>query len=126
MSRIDLTLPEKVPEMAEYQHKECPFNPFALYSLVECTEMRQDLLKASNSECPDDDYVKLAPQMSVLSGSLKEVIAYYIKLVAEEDNLNYRYFLVVTTEDWRRKGIAMVTLDDDELECRPDPFFCQD
>lgn len=119
MSNIDITLPSRVPEMSRYHTIGTGLKPFAIYILSSNTNTPSlpDLLKTTNSLCPRPDYVK-APPKTIFKNSLKEVINYHLTL----SQFDPRYLLAVTTEDWRERGIQVVTLDDDELDCKPDLF----
>lgn len=117
MSDIDITLPSRVPEMSRYHTIATGLKPFALYILSPHPLDLPDLLKTTNSLCPRPDYVKAAPK-TIFKNSLKEVVNYHLTL----SQFDPRYFLAVTTEDWREKGILVVTLDDDDLDCEPDFF----
>ena len=43
--------------------------------------------------------------------------------MASEGNFDPCYFVVVLSDNWKNEGRLPVTLDDDNLECKPDRFF---
>ncbi|KAF1348207.1 hypothetical protein BDV97DRAFT_400367 [Delphinella strobiligena] len=117
MSEIDLTLPSRVPEISHYHTIPTKLNPFAIYNLSPSTDL-QNILEATNSLCPRS-CISAAPS-AFPNDSLSSIIKHHLTLPS--DQFDPRYFLAVTSEDWREEGILVVTLDDDELECRPDAF----
>lgn len=52
---------------------------------------------------------------------LRDVFEYHLELGAEQiyDPI---YFIVATVRDWKKEGVLLVTLDDDNLECKVDSF----
>ncbi|KAI5253511.1 hypothetical protein E4T42_02914 [Aureobasidium subglaciale] len=122
MAKVDLTLPESVPQMARHHTRPMTLDPFALYFLVDCTHDLDEIIKACNSECLRDDYVQCRTRTAFESGSLNEIISHHV-VVCEAEHLDPRYIIVVANEDWKKSGVVMVTLDDDDLECKPDLFW---
>ncbi|KAI5273189.1 hypothetical protein E4T47_03612 [Aureobasidium subglaciale] len=122
MAQVDLTLPESVPQMARHHTKPMTLDPFALYFLVDCTHDLDEIIKACNSECLRDDYVQCRTRTAFESGSLNEVINHHVD-ICEAEHLDPRYIIVVADKDWKKSGVMMVTLDDDDLECKPDLFW---
>ncbi|KAI5210536.1 hypothetical protein E4T39_00314 [Aureobasidium subglaciale] len=122
MAKFDLTLPEGVPKMARHHTRPMALDPFALYFLVDCMSEAGDIIKACNSECLRDDYVQCRTRTAFESGSLNEVIDYHVDN-CEDELLNPRYIIVIADKDWKKNGVVVVTLDDDNLECKPDLFW---
>lgn len=122
MEEINTTLPDHVPEMSQDHSSNGRLNPFALYILADCLDDLPTVLEVTNSLCPTNDYVKPAPHVAFPGSDLKQVIDYHISL-GFVPGYDYRWFLAVTSTDWRKTGILIVTLDDDDMECKPDAFF---
>lgn len=116
---IDLSLPESVPGI-KYHQEQCSTSPFALYTL--CDSSDEDLA-AFEKLCADDanmeEVVSRAPCHRFLNKRLEDIVTYHTDL-GREQNYDPVYFIVIADPAWRTKGVVLVTLDDDDLECKPD------
>jgi len=117
MSVIDLSLPKSVPDMARYQDRPMTLNAFAIYNLIDDEKELSDLIEECHSQCPRDDYIYLREAPGITS--LESLIDFHLDTTVP-DSFDPNLFLVVTDLDWQRKGLMIVTLDDDEG--RPDKF----
>lgn len=122
MSDIDITLPDRVPEMSRHHSIATGLKPFAIYILSSDPNPSDldALIETTNSLCPRPGYVK-PPPTAIFENNLKSVIHYHLTL----SSFDPRYFLAATTENWREKGVLVITLDDDDLDCKPDSFRCK-
>ncbi|KAH0370215.1 hypothetical protein KCU65_g2631, partial [Aureobasidium melanogenum] len=111
MSEIDLTLPDSVPEMSQYENRPMTLDSFAIYNLLDPHTSPPNLVETCNSECPRDDYVHFRASPGI--NSLKGLIDYHLSTTVH-DNFDPNYFLVVTDPDWENKGVCVVTLGDEE------------
>jgi hypothetical protein len=46
-------------------------------------------------------------------------VEYHVEL-AKEGQFDPKYFTVVSYRDWRTKGVVIVALDEEEMQCKPD------
>jgi hypothetical protein len=117
MSEIDLSLPESVPTMAQHQDRPMTLDAFALYNLVDNEKEPSGLIEQCHLDCPRDDYVhfRKAPNIRSLKGLIDLHLENTVK-----DGFDPNLLLVVADKDWRRKGLVIVTLGDDEG--KPDKF----
>lgn len=65
--------------------------------------------------------VSLAPQAKFINQPLRAVFKYHLEL-AEKDAFDPIRFIVAIVEDWKEKGVLLVTLNNDDMECRIDKF----
>ncbi|KAJ9299640.1 hypothetical protein DTO271G3_2524 [Paecilomyces variotii] len=121
---LDLTLPPRAPEMERYHHVGMRIVPFALYALIDIpSDELTALTQACNAQSrPDNVQVRPAPEYRFVGGPLRRVYDYHLQL-GREGQFDPRWFVVVTSKDWREKGILLVTLDDDDLQCKTDAYF---
>jgi len=120
----DLTLPSKAPGMERYHHTPMELLPFALYTLVDFTDEELTQLQAvceSETDCDPGTKVKYPAQYKYVGGPLRAAFAYHLQL-GREGEFDPTYFIAATSQDWREKGVLLVTLDDDDLECNVDSF----
>lgn len=126
LDMVDLTLPETVPEAARY-HSGSSLAPIAVYSLCGLSDNDlEDLRATCESQCEDEPQsnVRLPPRSRFTGQPLRRIIEYHLQL-GDSDDFDPRYFIVATNKDWKNNGVLLVTLDDDDLECHPDKFFCR-
>ena len=126
----DLSLPTKAPSMAQYHHRPMTLHPAALYTLVDLSDGKLELLQR---ECPTGCFdtgdktgnsVRPAPQARFVGQPLRAVFDYHLEL-GKQDEYEPRWFIATvdqTKEDWETKGGILVTLDDDDLACHVDQF----
>lgn len=121
---IDLTLPPGTPEIERYHHVGMRILPFALYTLIDIpSDENTALTQACNAQSrPDNVQVQPAPEYRFVGGPLRRVYDYHLRLV-REGQFDPRWFVVVTSRDWREKGVLIVALDDDDLQCKTDAYF---
>jgi hypothetical protein len=117
MSEIDLSLPESVPTMAQHQDRPMTLDAFALYNLVDNEKEPSGLIEQCHLDCPRDDYVRFRKAPNIRS--LKGLIDLHLNSTVK-DGFDPNLLLVVADNDWRRKGLVIVTLGDDEG--KPDKF----
>ena len=110
--------------------------PAALYTLVPISDSDlSDLQTLCESQSEVDvpgRNIALPPIPSTqfVGKSLKDVMDYHLELISrnhDSEGFDIPRFVVVVDEDWRTKAggspaVMLVTLDDDELECRTDMF----
>ena len=114
---LDLTLPATAPaSIREGGHEDCL--PTALYTLVNLTdpelEELQRVCESGSEQVNPDDSVRLPPQARFAGEPLRAVYDYHLQL-GSESGLDPIYFIVATHKDWKKHGVLLVTLDDDEL-----------
>ncbi|ETS81872.1 hypothetical protein PFICI_06874 [Pestalotiopsis fici W106-1] len=123
----DLSLPTRAPSMARYHDQPMTLHPAALYTLVDLTDAEfQALQDECESGCLETGHergtsVRPAPQSRFVGQPLRAVFDYHVGLGAQ-DTFEPRYFIAAVEKDWRVKGVILVTLDDDDLECKVDKF----
>jgi hypothetical protein len=117
MSEMDLSLPDTVPDMAQFDNRPMTLDSFALYNLVDTEDEPSGLVEESQSDCPRDDYVRFRKAPGV--NSLRSLIEFHLNTTVQ-DAFDPNFFLVVTDPDWRHNGLTVVTLGDDEG--KPDKF----
>ncbi|KAI8623107.1 hypothetical protein F5Y19DRAFT_482064 [Xylariaceae sp. FL1651] len=94
----NLSLPDKAPLMAHYHDEPMTLYPAALYTLVDLTDTELGSLEL---EC----------EAGCIDAGGKQGTS---RVLA--------YFIAVVEKHWQTKGVMMVTLDDDELDCNVDSF----
>lgn len=97
MSAIDLSLPESVPDMAQYQDRPMTLDSFALYSLIDAEKEPSDLIEECHSQCPRDDYVYFRKTPGITS--LNSLIEFHLNTTVT-DGFDPNLFLIVTESDW--------------------------
>ncbi|KAI1379799.1 hypothetical protein F4677DRAFT_407680 [Hypoxylon crocopeplum] len=123
----DLSLPAKAPSMARYHDEPMTLHPAALYTLVDLTDAELgDLERKCEAGCIDTGSepgtsVRLAPRPRFVGQPLRAVFDYHLEL-GTQNTFEPRYFIAAVEKDWRAKGVILVTLDDDELDCNVDSF----
>ncbi|KAI0452518.1 hypothetical protein F5B21DRAFT_483262 [Xylaria acuta] len=123
----DLSLPAKAPSMARYHDEPMTLHPAALYTLVDLTDAEaEDLERECEAGCIDTGNergtsVHLALQPRFVGQPLRAVFDYHLEL-GTQNTFEPRYFIAAVEEDWQTKGVILVTLDDDELDCNVDSF----
>lgn len=118
MSDLDLSLPAVVPGMEQYRDRPMTLDSFAVYNLVSPEDPQSDLVETCNSLCPRDDYVHFRKTSNV--NSLESLINLHLETTAQE-KFDPGLFLVAADQDWKGKGLYIVTLEDDEG--KPDEFL---
>ncbi|KAL9615687.1 MAG: hypothetical protein Q9160_009335 [Pyrenula sp. 1 TL-2023] len=121
----DLSLPSKAPSMARYHNEPMTLHPAALYTLVDLTDAElEDLERECEAGCIDTGSergtsVRLAPQTHFVGQPLRAVFDYHLEL-GRQNTFEPTYFVAAVDKEWRRKGVLLVALDDDELDCNVD------
>ncbi|KAI4734394.1 hypothetical protein E4T50_15073 [Aureobasidium sp. EXF-12298] len=117
MSRLDLSLPDSVPAMAQHSDRPMTLDSFALYILVDTETEHSHLIEECHAQCPRDDYIyfRKAPDVN----SLKTLIDFHLTTTVS-DGFDPNLFLVVTDLNWQQKGVCIITLSDDDG--KPDMF----
>lgn len=125
--QADLSLPARAPSMARYHDQPMTLHPTALYTLVELSDAEMEgLQRECEAGCIDTGHepgssVRPAPQSRFVGQPLRSAFDYHLDL-GTQDTYEPRYFIAAVDKDWRSKGVILVTLDDDELECNVDQF----
>ncbi|KAL2205974.1 hypothetical protein CC79DRAFT_1334299 [Sarocladium strictum] len=118
---IDLTLPEtSSPAIDPYKEMPGELNPFALFVHIPFDDGKEvaEIERVCNQEARDgeddfDDVVKRAtPRFDFRDEPLRASVAYFIDTLLPTKKWDYFYFIAVVDEDWREKGVLMVTMDD--------------
>ena len=119
-----LTLPSQAPGMQYYHNRPMQLLPFALYTIVEFTDEELTQLQLaceSENDCAPGTKVQSPTQFRYIGGPLRDAFDYHVQL-GTEGKFDPRYFIAATNQDWRAKGVLLVILDDDDLECNVDLF----
>jgi hypothetical protein len=117
---LDLSLPDTVPEMANYHDQEAYDGPFAIYTLCDVDEDGvTDIVKTCESDCGVEGQVVRPPHHRFPGGRLRDIVEYHVEL-ARNGQFDPKYFMVVACLEWRTKGVVIVALDDEEMQCKPD------
>ena len=99
--------------------------PFALYTLFDMNDNDFTQLRvACESLYEDEGIVRRAPRSKFTEEPLQAIVDYHLEL-GRSGEYHPTYFIVAVHQDWKSKGVIVVTLDDDELECRPDLLWTQ-
>ncbi|KAI1130676.1 hypothetical protein F5Y10DRAFT_289072 [Nemania abortiva] len=123
----DLSLPAKAPSMARYHNEPMTLRPAALYTLVDLTDAElTDLERECEAGCIDTGNergtcVRLAPRPRFVGQPLRAVFDYHLEL-GTQNTFEPRYFIAAVEKAWQSRGVILVTLDDDELDCNVDSF----
>lgn len=113
--------------MARYHDEPMTLHPAALYTLVDLTDAELgDLERECEAACVDTGNergtsVGLASQPRFVGQPLRAVFDSHLEL-GEQNTFEPRCFIVAVEKEWRSKGVILVTLDDDELDCNVDSF----
>lgn len=113
----DLSLPERVPEMERYHDAPMSLLPFALYALCKLDNNKSESYRQMCATDIDDDQVRLPPRWDFHGESLRAIIRYHVEL-GRQGEFDATYFIVCAYEDC--SSAVLVTLDDDDMECKPD------
>ncbi|KAL3420324.1 hypothetical protein PVAG01_08823 [Phlyctema vagabunda] len=124
-TRPDLTLPARAPSIERLHDQPMELRPAALYTLISLsdTELEDLRLACERDTLPTQPgaNIRLAPRPRFLGDNLRAVFDYHLQL-GTEGVFDPVYFLVAIDRDWENKGVLIVTLDDDDLECKVDKF----
>lgn len=113
----DLTLPERIPEMAQYHDKPMDLLPFAFYTLCEIDDEKLEAYRLICTTDTQDKNVKFPPQYKFVDEPLQSVVDHHLEL-GKEGEFDAQYFAVcVYADSWT---VVIVTLDDEDLQCEPD------
>jgi len=113
----DLSLPDRVPEMEQYHDLPKKILPFAFYTLCDLDGERfEGYRRLCVTEC-DDGMVKLPPQARFVGESLQSIMTYHVEL-GRGGQFDPSSFIVCVYRD--STSVVVVTLDEDDLECKPD------
>lgn len=113
--------------MARYHDQPMSLHPAALYTLVDLTDAElEDLERECETGCIDTGNergtnVRLAPRPRFVGQPLRAVFDYHLEL-GTQNTFEPAYFIAAAEKDWRTRGVILVTLDDDELDCNVDSF----
>lgn len=113
----DLSLPERVPEMERYHDAPMSLLPFALYTLCKLDNNKSESYRQMCATEIDDDQVRLPPRRNFHGESLRAIIRYHVEL-GRQGEFDATYFIVCAYGDC--SSVVLVTLDDDDIECKPD------
>lgn len=119
---MDLSLPSQWPSEARFD--SINLVPAPLYTLVDLTEDElQQVHQACESGCVENGNepntsVRIAPQPRFIRQPLRAVFDHHVEMRTRDAALEFdpKHFIVVVDEAWQRKGVLMVTLDDEESE----------
>ncbi|KAK3048645.1 hypothetical protein LTR09_009954 [Extremus antarcticus] len=116
MAGPNLTLPDTIPEMEQYHDQPEQILPFALYTICELDdETLEDYRIKCATDC-EDDMVRLPPQARFVGASLRQIVTSHLQL-GRGGEFDPTYFIVCVHSD--STSVLVVTLDDDDLECKP-------
>jgi len=128
----DLSLPPTAPSVIRWHDEGFDLLPAALYTLVDLTD--EELLQVQ-TECESESWgtgppdvpgtnVRIAaPRSRFVGEPLRAVFDQHLQLIQQEKpEFNPIYFIVTFNRDWQTKGVLLVTLDDDDFECKTDSF----
>jgi hypothetical protein len=122
MSSPNLTLTATAPSVRKYQTLHMELHPIALYTLISLSSADLASIQARcESQCDSEqprDNVLLAPQHSFSKQPLLAVFDYHLENGENEKPFSPIYFLVAVDEEFEGNGVLLVTLDDDEMECK--------
>ncbi|KAF3059650.1 hypothetical protein GL218_04321 [Daldinia childiae] len=127
LDSLDLSLPAKAPSMACYHDVPMTLHPVALYTLVDLDDVELGYLEREcESECvvigsEPGTSVRLAPRSRFVGQPLRAVFDYHLEL-GPQNTFEPRYFIATSEKNWQTKGVILVALDDDKLECNVDSF----
>ncbi|KAI1250122.1 hypothetical protein MGN70_008573 [Eutypa lata] len=122
-----LSLPARAPSMARYHDEPMTLHPAALYTLVDLADAELgDLERECEAACVDTGSewgtsVRLASQPRFVGQPLRSVFDYHLEL-GQQTKFEPKYFIVAVDKAWRSKGVILVTIDADELDCNVDSF----
>ena len=116
----DLTLPERVPEMEQYRKKPMELLPFAFYALCNLDAEQMEACRRLCATGIDDDTIKLPPRAHFQGQPLRSIVKYHVELGAGGE-FDRKYLIFVVYPD--SHTVILVTLDDSDLECKPDLFW---
>ncbi|KAF2827257.1 hypothetical protein CC86DRAFT_208778 [Ophiobolus disseminans] len=124
---FDLTLPPTAP--ANYLSRDHPREGefAALYTLIPLSEAKlREIASACepNYEKGEDDIVRVAPEPHFISQPLRAVYDSFLELDSIRQFDPY-YFVVVVHEDWRKEGLLLVNIYNDDEPPAIDSFFCK-
>jgi hypothetical protein len=117
MSEMDLSLPDTVPDMAQFDNRPMTLDSFALYNLVDTEDEPSGLVQESQSDCPCDDYVRFRKAPGVKS--LRSLIDFHLDTTVQ-DGFDPNFLLVVTDPDWRQA--RQIRLEDSRFWNTPCKF----
>jgi hypothetical protein len=124
----DLSLPAKAPSMARYHDEPMSLRPAALYTLADLSDAElRNLERECEAEYADQrpepgSAVRLAPQPRFIGQPLRAVFDHHLQYIEENHDYERTYFIAAVDRDWMSRGVLLVTLDDDDLECVVDSF----
>ena len=113
----DLTLPDSVPEMEQYHCEPGLSLPFAFYTFCKLESQKFEEYRQICETNHGQNIVKLPPQAYFVGGSLRSILRYHVQL-ARGREFDPTYFIICIYRD--STSVVVVTLDDDDLECKPD------
>ena len=113
----DLTLPNRVPGMEQYHNRPEQILPFAFYTLCELDSKRFEEYRQICEKSHDHNIVKLPPQAHFIGDSLRSILSYHVQL-ARGGEFDPTYIIVCVYRN--ATSVVVVTLHDDDLECKPD------
>jgi hypothetical protein len=125
--QLDLSLPPTAPTAYLYQERETDMLPTPVYTLVPMSDDElRDVARACESACERDegDVVRVAPEPRFVAQSLRAVYNSHLELGAQGE-LDPFYFIVVVDRDWKKSGVLLVTLYNDEEPPEVSSFLCK-
>ena len=123
---MDLTLPSKSsPELSRYLHEPTELLPFTIYFHVPLPKSnKESLLSVCNSklEPGSPEAIQGSSQVDLVGRSLRVAFDHQISHASSRTHDPF-WFASVVHEDWRKNGVLVVALNDDENECLIDKVF---
>ncbi|GAB1310885.1 hypothetical protein MFIFM68171_01095 [Madurella fahalii] len=125
----DLSLPPTAPSVSRYHDQPMELRPAALYTLVDLSdEELQELQHTCESKSSVPTFnpgsnIRLPPRHRFVGEPLRAAFDYHLELNdSDQSTFDPIHFVVAFLKDWRADGVLLVTLDDDDLECKTDSF----
>jgi hypothetical protein len=127
--KLDLTLPTTAPAAYLSQTAATGDLPIAVYTLLPLSE--DELHEVARACEPDPDLeededavVRTAPEPYFIAQPLRAVYDIHLQRSLQGDT-DPTFFIVVVDEDWRKNGVLLVTLENDDEPPTIDSFMCE-
>jgi hypothetical protein len=125
--RLDLKLPRTAPAAYLSQTSDTGYLPIAIYTLVPLPEEELDEVTRVCQQDYDDDAeeaVRAAPEPHFISQPLRAVYDSHLQLGLQGE-FDPTFFIVVTARDWKKEGLLLVTLINDDEPPAIESFMCE-
>jgi hypothetical protein len=102
--------------------------PFALYTHVSLSDEEVTrLIETCNRQLEPSvrDTVRLGPRNDFCDQPLRASFQHHINEVAHRREFYPFYFAALVTQDWENSAVLLVTLSDDNDECKVDKLFAR-